>query len=280
MTNGVLYIASGDDYVNEAISSAQSLRRQMPDISIALATTDRVDSDVFDTVIDHESPYAGVGQSIITPDLMPYDRTLYLDTDTYVADPIYELFEILDEHEMCFARGNGDIALPKPYDAWKEFNTGVIGYKASDSVAALFERWAKNYEELRDTRKYYRSWNDQPAFGVSILESDIRYFVLPRRYNCRLPRGGKVGDDIKIGHGRLDEFDINLQQAVERINQRTGPRMYTHKVTWNLNKTIAVYEQSDSLHRKLPRMFFSAVKHEGLLPAVRAAKNRALTEIK
>jgi len=275
-TKGVLYIASGKKYVDEAKSSAQSLRRQMPDIQITIATSDNVDSDLFNNVIDYESEYPDIGKSIITPELMAYDKTLFLDTDTYIAKPIDELFEILEDYDMCFARGNGSISLPKPYDAWKEFNTGVVGFRTNDKVASFLKKWGENYDKLLEETKITR---DQPAFGVSIFESDLRYFVLPRRYNCRLPRGGYVGDDIKIGHGRLDGFNLDLKHAVEQLNQRNGTRIFTIKRTWNLDKTMAVYGQQESLYRSHPRMFLQSAKRR-FLRATRAAKDKFVSKIK
>ena len=50
MTEGILYIADGRDYVREAIDSAKSVRRQMPDVNISLATREPVESGPFDDI--------------------------------------------------------------------------------------------------------------------------------------------------------------------------------------------------------------------------------------
>ena len=44
MTEGILYIADGREYVEEATASAENVRRQMPDVDITLATRDPVSS--------------------------------------------------------------------------------------------------------------------------------------------------------------------------------------------------------------------------------------------
>jgi hypothetical protein len=70
MTRGILYVATGKRYIEEAIQSIRSVRRHMPDISIAVYT----DSDQLsfgqqyaDDLIDWSLLFQGVliGASVL-----------------------------------------------------------------------------------------------------------------------------------------------------------------------------------------------------------------------
>ena len=89
---GVLYIAFGKVFVKECLFSIQSLKRYNPDIPIALFT----DCEVNDSSIDilkiikpkHlRSKVDFVSQS-------PFEKTLYLDSDTVIVHDISDMFDI------------------------------------------------------------------------------------------------------------------------------------------------------------------------------------------
>lgn len=270
MTEGILYIADGREYVREAIDSAKSVRRQMPDVNISLATREPVESGPFDDIRPLEHDHEGVGQSILTPELMVYDRTIFLDTDTYVAEPVDELFDLLNDFELCFSWGGEAKKLPEPYDDWPEFNTGVIGFRRCETVENIFENWQAYHKERT---AQVQSNNDQPSFGKAVMDSSARFYVLPRTYNCRLPRVGYVGDDVKIGHGRLHEYAVDLPEAVRKINGWDHIRIYGRGLDAKLRKTIVAFPNSDTdfLTRSLLKMFIDSIRERGLGPTILAA---------
>ena len=272
MTEGILYIADGREYVREAIDSAKSVRRQMPDVNISLATREPVESGPFDDIRPLEHDYEGVGQSILTPELMVYDRTIFLDTDTYVAEPVDELFDLLNDFELCFSWGAASRKLPEPYAEWPEFNTGVIGFRKSKTVENIFRRWRADFDErVVRMRANDEIISDQPSFGKAVLDSSARFYLLPRTYNCRLPRVGYVGEDVKIGHGRLDGYAIDLEEAVNRIHEHGYTCIYGKALNSTLGKTIVAYGNADFLSESplksfmsLLRTFIDSTREEGL----------------
>ena len=76
----------------------------------------------------------------------PYDKTLFLDTDTYINHNLDDMFVILDKYDMALAhdfsrkRNYVAAAIPEynalPY-AFSEFNTGVFLYKKSPKADNL-----------------------------------------------------------------------------------------------------------------------------------------------
>jgi len=95
---GILYIATGDDFVKEAEISAQSVSKAMPNIPIAIATDARPEYK-FDHVVNISKPHYGFQDKITQMSRSPFDKTLYLDTDVFVNTDVNEVFELLNEFE-------------------------------------------------------------------------------------------------------------------------------------------------------------------------------------
>ncbi len=106
-SRGVVYVATGEKFVTEALISVRSVKKQMPGLPIALFT------DLQDLVghppegVDAVFHLTQVTNSCL--DKMyplvdsPYDRTLFLDTDTYLCDRVDELFDVLDHYDIAAA---------------------------------------------------------------------------------------------------------------------------------------------------------------------------------
>jgi len=56
MSRGIIYIATGEKYIKEALISAASLKDKMPDLSITLFSSKEVNSQVFNEVILINNP--------------------------------------------------------------------------------------------------------------------------------------------------------------------------------------------------------------------------------
>ena len=94
---GVLYIAVGEAYVAEARQSAASVKAVMPDVPVTLITSRPQPGTIFDRVIAiTQNDYRSTDRARLLL-LSPYERTLFLDTDTYVCAPVDELFTLLEK---------------------------------------------------------------------------------------------------------------------------------------------------------------------------------------
>lgn len=209
MDIGIIYIATGKRYRKEANISAESVRSVMPDISITIFTDTRDDiqNKLFNTIEIIEKPSFSFFDKIEPLVQSPYKKTLFLDTDTLVLEPVYELFEVLDKFELTYCQAPGRGAdnpqlLAECPLAFVEPNTGVMSYLNNSRINKLFQEWSDYYKTLL-TEIPRRISHDQPAFRKVLYNSDIRALVLPPEYNLRTIYPVFKGRmPTKILHGR------------------------------------------------------------------------------
>ena len=87
-TKGILYVATGESYWEEAKQSALSFREKMPDLKVAVATRGQSSKQVFDRVIRLPEGINTYVDKIIALQDLPFEQTLYLDTDTYCVEAV------------------------------------------------------------------------------------------------------------------------------------------------------------------------------------------------
>ncbi|MEO1133723.1 MAG: hypothetical protein AAFX40_13565 [Cyanobacteria bacterium J06639_1] len=226
MSAGIIYIASGSKYVKEACQSAASVKQHMPDVPITLFADEAMDCPHIEEaiVLDAEQMQAG-GKilKVVCMEKSPYDRTLFLDTDTYVCADISDLFHLLDRYDLAATQApiamHGSIAgVP---DCFPELNTGLIAYRKSPAVTELLQKWVEFYRRNRAATTH-RYCPDQPPFREALYGSDVRVAVLHGEYNCRFIYPVRVQGAVKVLHGRHPDL-----AAVEaEINQSDRLRVF------------------------------------------------------
>jgi hypothetical protein len=151
---GIVYVATHlNRYVEEAFLSADSVKQRCPDLPIALFT-DRSDHRVcsfgcFDIVVPLErvqAPFdrwsAGLALKLHGILQTPFDRTLFLDTDTLVRTAeLPALFEILDDHDVAMVETSLDDSYARQQSGLPMFNTGVILYRRTPQTWEWLRRW-------------------------------------------------------------------------------------------------------------------------------------------
>src|SRR5262245_17260538 len=142
MSDGVLYVARGERYVEAAVQSAKSVRRVTPGVRIAIATDSPAPAD-FDDAIALSEP-----DSYRAKIASPVERTLLIDVDTYVAADVSEAFRILDAFDVAAAHDPNRASLPLDDvpDSFSELNTGVIAYRRTEQVERLLHAWLNEYD--------------------------------------------------------------------------------------------------------------------------------------
>jgi len=199
---GVLYYAIGAQYLDEAAISARSVRDRMPGLPLALITDQSPPENLFDMVFPPEDGLGFKAQKMAALKRSPFEKTLYLDTDTYMAAPVPELFEALDDYDMAMAlsarqrqtdrrRGTPDCA-----PMW---NSGVIAYCRSAPVMTLLDAWLDMHGD--------DNGQDQPSLRHAMYERGLRCLPLPARYNFKFDFPQSLTHDAKILHGRHPELD-------------------------------------------------------------------------
>jgi len=215
MTEGFCYVADEPGYVQEAVASAASLKRQMPNAKVALICP----VDVFprNSVFDHHVALAKEHSGPIVKAQAveaPFDRVMLIDTDTLVARDLSDTFRILDHFDLAVAheptRG-WDYPCDAP-PAFCELNTGVLLFVNNTQIRGLFGRWIKNYYELREA---YGLLNDQPAFRSTIwAANDIRIATLPSEFHCIVGKPVSIAWEARLLHGRGDL--VSIEQEINR----------------------------------------------------------------
>jgi hypothetical protein len=241
---GVLYAATEEDYIEEAHASGKSVREQMPDLDLAIATaptigSDPIDSDLFDYVIKLDSPQYGYVDKISGMLATPFERTLYLDTDTHICGSFPELFDLLDQFDIAVASTvfghqppneihetnipNATDAFPQP-QAFPIYNTGVVAYESTHMLLSFLRRWKERFTGNGPLSNRYIG--DQEAFAAELYESNLRIASLTDEYNCR--GAGRLAGEVKIIHATHEEN----RQKCSKFNAETG-EVRTFIERWN-----------------------------------------------
>lgn len=218
---GFLYVATGDRFIAEAAESAISLRRWMPDAPITLHADHQPPAGApFDQIITLENPRHFFIDKIKPLLETPFERTVFLDTDTRVCAEVSDLFAVLDRFDIAVShaplRHDRPFATP---NCFVELNTGVIAYRRCEAVTRLIHRWMEIYEE--EVARCGKV-SDQAAFRQAAYESDARLYVLPSEYNLRTVMPAATGRNlVRIIHGRA----ADMSALERRVNASRSIRV-------------------------------------------------------
>lgn len=183
---GVVYVATGDEYVEAARLSAESVRRSNPALPIALFC-DRAprsaDGDPFSALHPVSQPHRRSKVDYLPHS--PFERTLYLDADVRVVSDLTEVFGVLDRFDVALAHAHARnhrhtntawrVAIPPGFP---QFNGGVIAWRRSERTLGFLRAWREAYHES-GFRK------DQITLRELLWLSDLRIATLPPEYNLR-----------------------------------------------------------------------------------------------
>lgn len=231
MKREILYIASGRRYTNRMLISAESVKKYMSEIHITAITDQEVSSSVIDDNVVYNDFNNNNGDSIIRPQFVNADRTLFLDVDTHLTQDISDLFSILDKYDI--AASHNPERIPEWFEdnsmykaegvpeAFPQYNTGVLLFKNNEAVLELFSEWWDIYRERVSGGFMF----NQPAFREALYKSDVRLATLPPEYNVRLNRPGYLNGPAKILHGWHPE----IRKVESSLNSTIKPRVFTLK---------------------------------------------------
>ena len=253
-TIGILYIAIGESYLQEALRSLRSLRKYCPDIDVCIKTHREIELEdlhcryeVIDPTSDPKS------EKISHLSKTPFDHTLFLDTDTYICEDISGMFELLKRFELsvAFALKQGERQLYNldcP-DCFIEMNTGVLLFRNCESVRDLFVVWKKRHQEHLESGVTTR---DQPAFREVLYHSNVIFSTLPNEYNFRVNKVNSARSDyVYILHGR----NVNMEKLASRINRSVGRRAYFPYMQAVFSTALVLGTEADGWMQKFGKVF-------------------------
>ena len=226
---GVIYVASGEKFIKEAEISLASLRQSNPGVPAMLLTDAPITHpEKWDKVEVDESLSAltTTGKSCkakLYMDRAPWDRCLYIDTDTLVVGDLAPGFALLDRFEFAAEQmaGGHHYTVPGVPPSYPEISGGVLFWKPTENVTAFFQRWRELFDEY-DQADQARTW-DQKSLRVAMWQSDVRFVRMPTTFNLMAYYPAAIEREVVIVHGRSFE---NLRRLHERLSKTTVFRAY------------------------------------------------------
>lgn len=235
MSSGAIYIITQDPrYTGLLLNSAVSLKRVMPDLPITVFSQFPLDSRLFERVIRVEGSGDGFYDKILFMRETPYERTLFIDADTYFVDPVPELFAMLDRFDCAATHEEylntdwwNDYPRPDIPASFPEFNTGILAFQRSPQMDRVLEECSKLYQSFIEENPT-KEINDQPFFRAALYANDARVATLTREYNCKFRGQGYLNGRVKIVHGHVNHQlqDKFVGNAIDVLNASSRPRVY------------------------------------------------------
>lgn len=178
---GILFAATGPEYLRLAVRAARSVRAANPGVAIDLETDQPERPDIFDAVRPL-APQSRHPKLLALPQTR-FERTLYLDCDLFVVANIEDVFLLLDRFDIALThdqfRNSGRARKTwrrELANAYPQFNGGVMAYRRTEPVLAFLGNW-------RDAVLTSNARYDQACLRELLWESDLRVATLPPEYN-------------------------------------------------------------------------------------------------
>jgi hypothetical protein len=219
---GFCYVADCNPYIDEALVSIASLRAHMPDAPVAMITR----RELFRTD-DVVTDWVELGQSrkgpIVKADawLAPYERVIFLDSDTLIIGDLTGVFPLLDKFDFASvaepnARPDRGMASGVPA-AFPEVNTGFFAFRKTSAVQRLFQSWIEEFDRLHELSGVTAN---QPALRIALWKSQVRPLTLGSEYNLILHANCGVSGVVRVVHDRSPDREA----TGALVNRHLSPR--------------------------------------------------------
>lgn len=227
-TAGIIYSCSGKSYIDEALVSARSSLRYNPLPHVLFASVKSAQAIVGEPALSivpfkpSGDPYLDKISNIRRS---PFQRSIFLDTDTFVLGQIVPVLHLLDTYDLaaCLAPGYRGLQDPDVPEAFYELNSGFIAFRACERVASFLADWQETYATWRARPPFENAGfgDDQPPFRHCAWVRGLHVIVLGPEYNYRTPVPGTVVDSVRVIHGRVD-----YDRVAAKLNEQSGPRSF------------------------------------------------------
>jgi hypothetical protein len=229
---GIVYSVSGAGYLAEALLSARSSLRFNRVPHIVFSDLEHIPPST-DSGLLSIRPYDPSGDpfadKIANIAASPFQRSIFLDSDTYVTGDLTHLLELLERFDMAAAlapgyRGRDDPEVPASF---YELNVGVLAWRGGEATRGFFADWLDTYAQLTRERPFptieerYGGY-EQPAFRRCAWRREIRICTLGPEYNYRPRRPGSAVERVHVIHGRYPDYN----QVESVLNGHMGPRSF------------------------------------------------------
>lgn len=220
-SKGIVYVAHGSVFLEEAIVSASQCKTLLPDIPICIITDQETEDSVFDHIIhleykqfhnDNINVKFGYKPYALSQTDLPFEKCLFLDTDTYLLDPgIRNLFSNLHEFDICMVQDHEDDQPSYKYPSGIIYNSGFILFNNNEKIQTIFNQWWNRMKKRINTiEDGYGRVGDQ-GFLTDIIYSRPSLNLLPllKNYNFRFNGKQYIAGLVRVLHGRANSFEYN-----------------------------------------------------------------------
>jgi hypothetical protein len=248
---GYVYAVCGaESFLREAVTSATSLKRVDDEAHVTLITTPSLAGEgraappfdhvveVGDEIVDGHEVDWQTGLSFKAATIYehsPYERTLFLDSDTYVIDNCRGLFGLLDHFELCLPK------VPGASNPFMKDGNEVVGYNSYSSGLILFKKGRENEALFADWRNAFENgdfWGDQRALTHVLLGNEVAPYVLPNNWHAVFGSFENYSGRVHLLHGRHHD----LPYIAERINVTTAGRVWVPPIESCIHRGMDVGE--------------------------------------
>jgi len=264
---GVLYLAFGYEYLVQAVLSFRSLRNHHPNLPVSIITNINIadenpggvfeDVRYFDKVISVDAKNE-VNRHYKTSlvKYTPYEKTMYIDSDTYIEDKLKTGFGYVgDSFQLAlrpveFPLGPGhhhfdglnvEIA-GLPLHEHTYYNTGVVFFSDSERTRSFFHRWNRLYHEL-----------DHPYDAISFLrttfETDIPIYPLNQTWNKN--KQGEINsrslERLRVYHYIEPHRNADILDEIRQIESNIPDAFFKDTSTETLERwRVSTWEPQDN----------------------------------
>lgn len=243
-SKGIVYVAYGSVFLEEAIASANQCKRILPDIPTCIITDQKTEDSVFDHIVyleynefsyDSMNVKFGYKPYALAHTDLPFEKCLFLDTDVYLVNAsIRNLFGNLQSYDICIVQDHEDDQQLYKYPSAVTYNSGFILFNNIEKIQSLFSCWWKRMEKRIENDKSGAPGviGDQQLLTAVIYDRPaLSLLPLLKNYNFRFNGKQYISGVVKVLHGRANSFEYD---AIEReLNYTIQERIwdpYTNKI--------------------------------------------------
>lgn len=226
--NGYVYIAYGRGHLAEAEESASRLKEIDSNNPVRLITNKPYHTLIFDDVKIENLNTNYLSGKVDMLGRHSYDKTIYLDTDTWFVDSPANLFNELNNYDILICPDPAEVPIPET--ELVPYNTGVIGVSENQNTKNLFEIFRKYYYTFSSNFISYhplQKKTDQPYFMMALRDSLVKVLVLNSVWNMRYRFYTDLCGSVHIIHGPKPNIGWNSLSC--KINYFTGNRVWDPK---------------------------------------------------
>ena len=204
--------------------------------TVAIITDEKINDSIFDIIIK-KKPIDKFASKIKYLSDSPFQKTLFLDSDTRVYSDCTSLVHLLDYFDICATPAVNDIPPRNPtnpniiLDNLHPYNSGVVLFKKSTKFDLFIKKTMNIFlnssdDFWQDRTGPIQKKPDQPCFILGLAESDLKYYTLTQNWNFRPYYFTSLKGVVHIIHGR----NVNYEKIYKKVNESKNLRCWNPKI--------------------------------------------------